>query len=706
VVQNPDNVAGHFDIEGSHTYATQASYAISATISLNSVAGGTTNLSSVAIVGTPPLLPVGRTISAAPGIPIPVSTTVASFNTNEFNDANLSDYQASINWGDGNVTPGTLVNDPTIIGLTDINGTNIYAQTGIFPIKVTITHLVDGASAQATGQAIVAAPIVAAPILTAQALTITGTANVALPATTQVASFTDQVLGSLPSDFAATINWGDGNTSAGLIQAVNGSFVVEGSNNYAAANTYKIIVTIVRLSNDQSVTVTSTAVISNPQINVVGRTITEFAGVLDTPTVARFTDTNSQSTPSDFVATIDWGDGHTSLGKITGSDGQFSISGSNAYATSKTYKIAVTVVRTATNQSATGTSSAIVLDDSLTAIGRTFNAPLNQPSSGQIVATFTDSDPNTTAGNFSGSTITWGDGHVTPATVTGGNGQFTVSGGNTYQTAGTYVVTVTIVSNATGLVSTAQASAVVDQPAIAFSGGLTPLSDTGPSNSDGITSNNQPTFSGMAEPFSIIELFAQRGGQGSPVMVAETPAGPTGNWQTMIGPLADGDYTITAIVISPTGVPAPPVLVNPALNDQIVIETAAPQVVGASYNARNGEITAQYEGGYIGMSTSAITNPLFYTLVFGPTARKLPATVSVIPTSGTLPTPADLTGAVVALGLTARQRKLLRGIRIISAGITDLAGNQLNHGNDVVITLTTGGHPGRPVAVVKPKTKR
>ena len=49
-------------------------------------------------------------------------------------------------------------------------------------------------------------------------------------------------------------------------------------------------------------------------------------------TVGTFTDTNPSGTASDFIATIDWGDGTLSLGTIIASPGQVSISGTHTYA--------------------------------------------------------------------------------------------------------------------------------------------------------------------------------------------------------------------------------------------------------------------------------------------------------------------------------------------------------------------------------------
>ena len=68
-------------------------------------------------------------------------------------------------------------------------------------------------------------------------------------------------------------------------------------------------------------------------------------------------------------------------------------------------------------------------------IGRSFTG---------VVATFSDADPNGAAKDYT-ATITWGDGHKTSGTVAAdGTGGFTVTGTNTYATAGAFPVSVDV----------------------------------------------------------------------------------------------------------------------------------------------------------------------------------------------------------------------------------------------------------------------
>jgi hypothetical protein len=60
--------------------------------------------------------------------------------------------------------------------------------------------------------------------------------------------------------------------------------------------------------------------------------------------VAAFTDANPYATTADFTATIDWGDGSTSAGTVSGpTGGPFTVSGSHTYASTGPESISVSI---------------------------------------------------------------------------------------------------------------------------------------------------------------------------------------------------------------------------------------------------------------------------------------------------------------------------------------------------------------------------
>ena len=68
-------------------------------------------------------------------------------------------------------------------------------------------------------------------------------------------------------NFTATVDWGDGSSTAGTVGGSGGSFTVTGTHVYAAGGSFPITVTIVRTSNTQNRgTATDTAAITAPRV--------------------------------------------------------------------------------------------------------------------------------------------------------------------------------------------------------------------------------------------------------------------------------------------------------------------------------------------------------------------------------------------------------------------------------------------------------
>lgn len=79
-----------------------------------------------------------------------------------------------------------------------------------------------------------------------------------------VASFGDGSTGTTPSDFSATIDWGDGSQSLGTVAAASGGgFTVSGVHTYAAGGTFPATVEV-RDDGLSALTLDSTAVVSAP----------------------------------------------------------------------------------------------------------------------------------------------------------------------------------------------------------------------------------------------------------------------------------------------------------------------------------------------------------------------------------------------------------------------------------------------------------
>jgi uncharacterized repeat protein (TIGR01451 family) len=115
-----------------------------------------------------------------------------------------------------------------------------------------------------------------------------------------------------------------------------------------------------------------------------GFNIAAVAGVAFTDTVATFTDSNSAAKPTDFTATIDWGDSTTSAGAISLSGSTFSVTGTHTYAGAGTYTVTVTV-----SDVPPGTATAMVTDTATVSAGaptvtKTFSTPFGPLNPGDM----------------------------------------------------------------------------------------------------------------------------------------------------------------------------------------------------------------------------------------------------------------------------------------------------------------------------------
>jgi hypothetical protein len=191
--------------------------------------------------------------------------------------------------------------------------------------------------------------------------------------------------------------------------------------------------------------------------NVSGSSFTTLSNVL----VGAFTDGNTlETSPANFQALIDWGDGTSSAGAISYSAGVFTVTGSHTYADAGSFTVTTTVLDEG-GASTTFTSTA-TLSGSVTAAAQPVTATQGVATGLVPVATFTATDH----GPFTAS-IDWGDGHQSTGVVSvNDTGGYTVTGTNTYALAGAFPVTVRLSDN--GVLK-----AVVTGPATVASAALT-----------------------------------------------------------------------------------------------------------------------------------------------------------------------------------------------------------------------------------------
>src|SRR6185312_7819540 len=379
---------------------------------------------------------------------------VATFT--DVNATTLSnELSATIDWGDGStVDAGAAVTINGSNGTFTVSGSHTYSTFG-GPDSVTVT-LQENAPGTASASAASTAFILD-PNLHGSPATLSTTEGVAIPTTTTVATFTDAAPGAAAGDFTATIDWGDGTSSAaGSVSGGSGTFTVAGGHTYAHSGSFSVTVSVFETATPSSpatvVDSTATAVGAAIQLTAIPIGVVEGStGAFTNKQVATFTDANLGLSKDDFTATIDWGDGTTtSLGNITGSNGTFTVTGGHEYAQEHPGTHALTMTVTIAEISPLGTtasataSATVAEGDTLTSPnGATLTTTEGTAFSG-AVAIFTDSNVDAIPAGFT-AVISWGDTNTDAGTVTGGSGTFTVSGSHTYADDGFYALQVTLV---------------------------------------------------------------------------------------------------------------------------------------------------------------------------------------------------------------------------------------------------------------------
>ncbi len=382
---------------------------------------------------------------------------------------------------------------------------------------------------------------------------------------------------------------------------------------------------------------TSTATINNAPLNV---SVNGFHGIENTPiasgdvVVATFTDLAgidpSLADPTSvYTATVDWGDGSTAVGAISivqnGTSAQYIVSaGAHTYAVPGSYPVTVNVAKTngllppTVVKTGVGSNFAVVADAPLTAVDPqpTIAAAVEGTRIvDAVIGAFTDANPNATADEYQ-ITVDWGDGTGSQLArarrVPGGN-VFEVVGSHTYASAipaggapivsgagpfaavspvGTYPVTIAVkdtYGSAVNLFNTA----TVDPRFLAVIGGMDSRSDTGISNSDGVTNDATPTFNGWtSQGDAQVYVYASKDGAAA-TFLGSTTADATGAWSfTPIGALADGGYVVQVQAYDAGG---HSVSALATVSSNLVVDTVGPKVTDVLFDNVHGRVIASFQ---------------------------------------------------------------------------------------------------------------
>jgi hypothetical protein len=408
----------------------------------------------------PAVLSIAPTQSLAMLEGVPFSGTVATFTDSYIfgpSTTGLANLHASIDWGDGHTSAGSITG-PDLSGNLQVIATNTYTEAGLFPMTVTITDGNDHTSSSAVATVSVKATGVSPFRVTAQDIA----ANAGEAFSGLVATIQDPNPHIVPGKLLVRIGWGDGTvTTNAPVSGPNalGLFEVRTAHTYAKAGSYTLTVSVLDSNTNQWATVTGSAtVMDNPgTFSLSGVDVAATAGVPFTHVIGILHDSDPNAAAGNLTATISWGDG-TALdtGRVVASDTPefFQIIGTHAYGHAGADSIHIWVHDSAnahaTDALANASIAAVTAGTlSVTGVGVTTSAG---QSFSQVVGVIQDTNANASLSTLS-ATISWGDGssvQTVSLSPAGPAGLFQLVAGHTYASAGSDQITIWVNDSSNG----------------------------------------------------------------------------------------------------------------------------------------------------------------------------------------------------------------------------------------------------------------
>jgi virginiamycin B lyase len=508
-VPSVDSVFPDHQVSASHAYAKAGSYTVTVTINGTGPTGKamTTSVVETATAVDPTASPQPPLVIQA-GKSIAYQGPLAIFSTPTPHDASGSDFTATVDWGDGSKptagtvvggneqpttpeTPPTFNPNPTWgpLGLFEVSGDHTYATTGTFQVKVTLTDKFGHSSSESTSIQVSSGSLAINPMSPIQ-VTANPTPKSSGPnqGSIYLGTLTSNTGSLAGQNDSVTIDWGDGSTpTAGTLSTT--SYVdttpvaddIMGTHAYVQPGTYTVKITV---HDDQkhSTEATTTIQVSARQFAVQVDPLSSPTGTAGAPmpiqTLAAIVTPGSADLPSDFTATVDWGDGSTptactvapvaGTGLIYSPDARLQVSGSHTYSEPGLYQLTVTAHGSdgSTAHAITTVQVSLATATIMTpAIPSSPSFTAGKVSAPTVLGSFSSFNGGTAA-NFK-ATVDWGDGSpIQSATIQpygpsmSGIGQFNILGTHDYTMGGSYIETLTIIgADGLPMVITTQATA-------------------------------------------------------------------------------------------------------------------------------------------------------------------------------------------------------------------------------------------------------
>ena len=638
--------------------------------------------------GIDPVLLTGGSVAAVQSVPF--TGTLGSF-TDATPGTAAGRFSAWVEWGDSTRTDAVVTVDPLRSGTYLVTATHTYAQPGSFLARVVVSK---------TGGTIVQddAKIQVAPA----ALVPTGTAITAVQGHDiqgVFATFTDPANYPVADYNPAQIHWGFGLDTYGAVS----SQVVDGKTVYTVDNTqldttyqttpgtYPITVTISD-KHGRSIVVNDTLTVMPAALHANGLTThpTFVQGrSLTQAVVATFTLDSPRAVPGDFKIGFS-GDVSASNAMVTATDFPatptteaftlFTVTADLSGYFTGPHTLNISIEDTVGGSKQTVTDTVDVLPIPLTVIPPQYsvNVPIGASLAGRTLMNFTQGGAHTNA-DFT-ATIEWGDGASSAGAIDYSHELVSipelppirqVSGEHVYTSLGTFNVKVTIRS-IDGQTASAVTAVTIRPVSIRINGILDAASDSGASNSDGITNVTLPIWRGLTAPGATVTLFAKAAG-GTVTTVGTTKADDRGGWAVMpANAFADGRYEIgVAGVDAVTGDLATMGLAP------LTVDTVGPRVTSASLNPKNGKVSITFEDDRSGLTPQVLLGSNTYTLT------RVGVRVGGVYSPAKLSSTSAAAGAQqVGVGMTfVGGRRVVKGNYVLAVrpgAVTDIAGNGLD----------------------------
>jgi RHS repeat-associated protein len=432
VLPTPGGSQGQFTVYAQHTWTSANSFTVQTTIT--DVGTRTAQVSGIATVAAST-----TSITATEG-----STFSGVVGT--FSGSSALATGATITWGDGNQTSGTINSGTTSF---TVSGTHTYADEGVDNLSVTVTFSVGNPQTDAGPAVVGDATLSGTPSsLTAWVGQPLGFVAGTSDTPTTIATFTDNSTSATVADFAGTtVNWGDGTTSTPTVVLAGpaGTFNLQANHTWVQPGSYTVTTTVLdkggMATNLQG---TATVGIREGQI-------------YDAVFNLSLPDPVTTAPAASYNASIAWGDGTPnstatatpvysySNGQLTGS---LLVTAAHVYAGSGSFSVSATATNPNSGASSNGSKPLTVGDALLNAIPQTVNAVAGSSTGTITVAQFEDDNTSALTSQFTTITINWGDntGNLTGTVAsTATAGLFSVQGSHTYTAApGTYTITATV----------------------------------------------------------------------------------------------------------------------------------------------------------------------------------------------------------------------------------------------------------------------